>query len=728
MKKKIFSGGVFAEGMRKLRVFGFISAAVMLLIEFAPVLIAYAERRSYGAKSTPAVIGFWGICPAVPICAFVIAPLMMFILFSGFNKRSFCDFYHALPYTRQCIFVSYIASVLTWVLSISAASIAVGIVSRLALPWAFALSFYGFGTKCLMLFIVALLMCGAVALASSVTGTLLSNVTVTGLILFFPRYIAYVVSSLVIDFVPVMTNIQSIPLLSPRYNLLIGMLLGGSGFNTMSDTDTCISIIYTFVVAVFYLLLAAFLFVRRKSETAGQSAPGRKTQAVIRIALTLVPSVLGTAMIMSDEAAVGVILWIIAIIVYFAYEILSTMRWSNLLRAVPYLLAVVVLNVVIVVAVNGMSYAGMNYMPAADDVESIRLMGSGRNVEYIANRISQYEIKDKELIEIVTDALADNINTYKKQENGYLLRGDRTVSKEIAIKEGFVTRYRNIYFDIDDYGRIIQLLKNDVELKKSIMTLPEAVANSMTVTGVDNITASEGEELLSILQKEINAGGFESWMSSVDDVPYIEDSETYSDVMNETYVPIVSGDTFYVEYTVESSNRMSMFIRVSKDLYPEAYNYILDMSWEKAKSSDNFDKVLDALKMIADRKVKDSDTDINYLNVHSSIYADGICYDADLDAGFTVGSDGEIYLNISLNGDDTDDDAAISGAKVLYELLTCMDEDVSPDADRYNSVEVRLFNDDGYDGICMSFYAPVPKDFDFDGEEAFVKDTEQSER
>ncbi len=718
-KNKIFSGGVYAEGLRKLKIFGIISMAMMLVIEIAPVLMAYADRRVTKPGNIE-VLDFWGMCPAVAVCAFVITPVMMFILFSGFNKRAFCDFYHALPYTRQCVFVSFIAAVLTWIVGMSAISMAVGITARLMLPWAYALSFSGFGINCLEMLIISLLLCGAIALASSVTGTLLSNITVSGLILFLPRYIAYVITSMVIDNVPVMTSIQSIPLLSPRYNLLIGFSVNAAFFNT-TDIESWTAIIYTAVVAVAYLVLGCILFVRRKSEIAGQSAPGRKTQAIIRIALTLVPSALGTALIMSDEGAVGVILWIIAVIVYFAYEILSTMRWHNLLRAVPYFLAVVALNGIMVVTITGVSYVGLNYCPAADDVKYVRLMGAGYEYEYIANKISEYKIEDKEIIEIFCDTLAENIDTYNTYGTDYLYftRGENIISKEIAIKDGLFTKYRYVHFNAEDYNKIISYLKNDAELKKSIMTLPDAVANSMYARGwygsIGEITAEQGEAILEVLQKEINENSFEAWITSVGDLSYYPESAEIT--TDQSYI---TADSIYIEYTVESATKMVMGITIDKNIYPDTFNFVVNMIWENAKESAQYLEALEILESLMSGEYLYGDIDLQYFNLYCTVCSDGeyLC-DTSLNVHY-YDDNGKDTYDVTVNGE-VDIDVA-EAAQCMYELITAEGSFLADDI--YVYVDLDIFDGINYDSKISGFYAPVPDNFDFDAySDLFVYDT-----
>lgn len=710
MKNKIFSGGVYAESMRKLRVFGFISLAVMLLCELVPPMSAYIDRLQYGKQlvdfagfeaSGVDVVGFESMCMSAIFTVLFITPVMMLILFSGFNKRAFSDFYHSLPYTRTCIYISFIAAVLTWVVGISVVSSAVGIFTRLAMPWAFALSFAGFAKYCIIYFVIAIYLCGGIALACSVTGTLLSNITVSGLIMFFPRYMAYLVCSQLCETSFLVNSARYIPLLSPRYNLLIGSIVDGffSAIRTREENYSIGPIIYTLIVAVVYLVLAAVLFKKRSSEIAGQSAPGKKTQTVIRSALTLVPSTLGTCAMLGGEWSLALVMYVLSVIVYFAYELLTTMRWHSLLRALPLLAIVVVLNGVMALSIIAMRGAAMSYRPEADEVESVRLVDNSGHYSYTANLTSRLEITDKEVISVVTDTLGDNLDSLENK--GFVYNADReSVTTVVAIRSGVFTRHRSLTFDSDDYRKIIGLLKNNEDYKKDIMTLPPPVPGSVGIStnlsgySVDNVNNEVYEDVLEILQKEINEKGFEAWISSVEgimiqpeDKAIIEKYQTSSSL---------GPDSVNISYTVDSEIREYMNITVHKDVYPETYKYITELSWKNAAESEIYSDVLKYLNDYMSGKGSD----------------DSLIISADI--GISVLSDGKTY---SFYGSFNDGESLVSkgDCRAVVSLFDKLDKTEMPKADRYMCVNISVSygKSKDYKYSYINFYAPVPEKYNF---------------
>ena len=122
MKKKLFSRGLYVEGLRQLKIVGIIFLAVLLLVGVSIPVIQYIDYLSYVARMeelgepvnfTPDVVDFEQMCPMIFVIALIAAPIFTFMLFSPFNKRSSSDFYHSLPYTRECMFTSFSAAILS---------------------------------------------------------------------------------------------------------------------------------------------------------------------------------------------------------------------------------------------------------------------------------------------------------------------------------------------------------------------------------------------------------------------------------------------------------------------------------------------------------------------------------------------------------------------------------------------------------------------------------------
>ena len=122
----------------------------------------------------------------------------------------------------------------------------------------------------------------------SITGNILSNICVTGLIMFLPRFIMLMVTELtVFHGEAYMISNSGVGLLDSSSNMIVGwvfsvfdMYNGSSGIADMVLSLT--SNLYTLVLALIYIALGALLFVKRKSETAGKAANGKVLPMIIR--------------------------------------------------------------------------------------------------------------------------------------------------------------------------------------------------------------------------------------------------------------------------------------------------------------------------------------------------------------------------------------------------------------------------------------------------------------
>ena len=178
MKKSLFSNGIYKETLRRLRVVGFIALAFLLVLQISPIIIqlvdyiyytqdpsSYYSQTQDIPKYTPTTANFSSIAMTMPVAAILLAPVMVLIAFSVFNKRASSDFYHSLPYTRPCVFASMIAAVYTWVIGITVLCTVVGYVGMLSLPQIFTVVYDGAFDLILTYVAQMIMTAGACALA-----------------------------------------------------------------------------------------------------------------------------------------------------------------------------------------------------------------------------------------------------------------------------------------------------------------------------------------------------------------------------------------------------------------------------------------------------------------------------------------------------------------------------------------------------------------------------------
>ncbi len=538
MKKKIFSRGLFVEGLRQLRLSGIIFLAFMLAIGVAiPVIsqISYLSYTSmYSDTFSPEIVDFQSMCFMVVMLPFVVAPVFTFSLFGAFNKRSSSDFYHSLPYTRICLFNSFAASILAALAAIGLIYCGVTIVTYACLPHLFIPTFAAMWDVLLTVLVQILMVVFAVIMAMSITGTLIANVTSACLIIFLPRLLITMVTLTLGELAPIVEGHYGI--FGMEYNVIWGVLnaVFGMGGNSYSDNLWCD--LYSLLVAVAYGVLALLLFVHRKSETAGHAAPGRRVQSVIRICVGFViSSVVTCGLIMDFEIAAAVILYPISVIVYFAYELITQKTFKTIPRTIPGLFVLVGLNLLVVAFCVGGASLVHSYTPAVSDVKAIYIEAEENYYDYelsfrdyAADNASSIRIEDKEALGVAVKALKDSAEA--SASGHYWLRdsydpetGEVTVRNMTLtyVSSSGIRRTRNIRIETDDYKTIFDSISDNEEYKKKFVELPDAINRTITVNtsdfwGQPDLTDEECMEIYKSIQSEVKEISFGDWMAFLD--------------------------------------------------------------------------------------------------------------------------------------------------------------------------------------------------------------------
>ncbi len=588
MKKKWFSGGIYAEGMRQLRIFGFIVLSLYLVFLIAAPILEYISflqmDRYSGSGQYPMAISFNSLMVPLMALPLFVAPIMTLIVFSGFNKRKYADFYHALPYTRICIFLSYTASILTWVFAVLILCGAVNLLMHLVFPTMYVVSFAGCADILLSMAVMALMTVTAVLLGCSFTGTLLANITASGLILFLPRFVIILLVNTITAKLPFIVEEHFMAILSTRYNILVDYLtssvgLFGSSY-TLQNNLSCD--LYSLLVGLAMGVLAAILFVRRKSESAAQSAPRRSIQAGIRIALTLVFSFMATCMLLTGEGDLSliVILYIFSILVYFIYELLSTHSWENLPKSIPALGIVLLLNLAFVGTVSGITNFSTSFRPKAEEISSVQFMTDDNSLlqyyneesstfwydavgKYAEWQVQNIYIDDPEIFSIVANILDENMERFhdRTSYNG-------NTQRVVAIKTGAVTRYRRIFLSRKTMDTLLEQLSQLPEYREGYLALPPVLSGTENVQlGSQGFIADkEGwnwDTILSCLQEEIREAGFETWYK------YITNDLSYDALLS---------------YTTESraEGLMKVVVPLSHNLTPKTLSLLIEENYNSS--------------------------------------------------------------------------------------------------------------------------------------------------
>lgn len=499
MKRDNRYAKLYFEALRQTRVIGIIFAVILTVSSLLLLINGYINSISFIEQMkiedpnyvhSPEIISFTEFNPLYIALPFVMAPLLALTAFSFLNKRNSSDFYHAITQKRSTLFLSHATASFSWLIFAAIVSTGIAIITALCFGNIFIINW---STLIYLLegLVASLYVFAATVLATTATGTLFNNICLTGIIIVVPRVLMYLLAESVMSMVNVLPGINSLGILSPRYNLIFRYVIG------LYDSVDYASapLIYTLILGIIYLIIAFVAFVKRPSEAAGQSAPNRFLQAAYRIAFVMLicsPACFLIALDIEGGYSGDIIpiiaIYVFALIAWFVYELITTRKASNLLKTIPSLSILVLLNVVMIVTSLGIKYNIESFRPEPEDIEYLKFTESDYDFygydymslyKYLVGDLGDIEIKDPNAIKIVSDCLKATIDGEDEYYLIYETNNEKywqtTTSITVGIKTSSGLKYRSI--DIWD---------SDVEIIKN--ALFDTIVNERKLNDLPNVT------------------------------------------------------------------------------------------------------------------------------------------------------------------------------------------------------------------------------------------------
>ncbi|MBQ8524170.1 MAG: hypothetical protein IJ457_06065 [Clostridia bacterium] len=540
--KEIWSFGLYKESLRRLKIpavifFVIIAAAAVLipLLKFfsGPQYIHLSCTSDYLPRMTAVNAN-----PFLLVCM-IAALTLTYTLFSFQNKRSSSDLYFSQPHSRLAMYTSRITALVTVIASmiliptgISAAMFAI-LKQHFNTQWD---TFIPYMAGC---FAAAMLICAVFAIAMSITGTILNNIVVAGLIMYLPRTVLTLVVASVCSKFPLIVDGYISKFLSPGINILTGFLeifLSTNFYDKGILSSSAQG--YTFCLALVYFVIGAVLFCRRKSESAERAAPTPFMQSVYRILITMVVCLIpcglifNTDQIGSYEIFVIFCYYIIALLVYLFYELITTRKWKNLVKCLPGLVVVVLLNATLLGTMFGIYLAEKGFSPDTEDISYVRIEYDRKSLiagygNYIDDQLNKLKITDPEALDTVSKVL-DRCIEYSETLPYYpMMRytdeyGNAHYYKEciVEIKAGSKIKYRTLYFRQDELDHIDSIIESSEAYKDIWLTLPEADSGSIIFDdGYGSLDYGRYEELFDTLRTEIASLDLAVWKKYINNPP-----------------------------------------------------------------------------------------------------------------------------------------------------------------------------------------------------------------
>lgn len=486
--KNIFSAKLYVEGLKKLRVAGFLGG----ILACAAALIACVS-------STPDTTVTNFAHALLPL--FVLAPTTIISVFSFLNKRKGSDFYHSLPASRTCMFTSFFLAAFTY--TAAATVVCFLLCASICVP------FGGFTPDAILCLLPAylcacFLLSGIAALAVSATGTFFAAATVSILFAivpaFFMELICRFLDTTVTSFVP------SASLISP---FTLSNSVFGAIFTFTGEASSLLYqgwfFLFSFAVGVAFFFASLFVYRKRKSEWATKGAPNAKLRAVYRL-LATIPLLIfslydlllklfnSPEIIFTKEDTVSFIfILIITVVWWFLFELIFTRSFKTAILSFGRIYLLPVGCGLFLLTALLSREAILKFNPTEKQVAGVSIdFSSASALSLESANVSNIFVSDNEIEKIICDGLKktnlgnkewlDNLHSNGYSDRyiyykGYVPVGP-SVNVRITLNWGLTVTRRVSLYDIKCDDLMYQCaLKSDKFMEKYLL-LPSGVSRA----------------------------------------------------------------------------------------------------------------------------------------------------------------------------------------------------------------------------------------------------------
>ena len=626
MKNQKFNIKLYIDGIKQLKLIGIMSTVILSVFSIL-IPIGYLMSSMYRDETgrlilSPETVTMSQVTPVNYAIFLLIVPIMFLSLFSFLTKRNACDFYHSIPLKREGIYLSFYASVMTWAigmltLSSLLAVITIAIIPNISIVASSIFIFY------LKILAASVLVSGGFMIAVSLTGTTFTNLVVAVIVLFFPRIFIAATSLMINGTLPYINLSSNGLLLNYHNNLLISTftgLFGSSKYNLIWGP-----IAYSFILGAIYVIIGCFLFMKRKSEAAGNAAITKGLQLIFRLSVSFIICLIPCYIIYSvivghtkiyelDFSTIFsiIVLYVIALIAYFLYELITTKKLKNLAKALPGVGILILLNAAFLAFLSIGTFVLKNSLPDVEDIRYFNICPDSNVYDennYFSELSSEIKITDETAIESIAALL--KATAQKCDENPNYLYYNNYKTLNIRIKTGILRQNYTIALTENEYNTLLGFLKNNNDYMALYTKLPPADENYTNANTYDTFSPETNKQIYESARREIAEMDFETAYNYINN--YYGSSE------NSINVTTVSG---IEQYSFEIP--ISKMLPETYALYIAAYNKLYDCEaltgilkdWYSNSAAQKYD-ASEIIYFSEGLNLNDSSNDI-YINIYYS--------------------------------------------------------------------------------------------------------------
>ncbi|MEN6594643.1 MAG: ABC transporter permease [Clostridiaceae bacterium] len=540
----------------------------------------------------------------LPSLGKMFTPLMVFtfvggvvLAFDGFSfltRRADSDYYHSLPVSRKNLFWAITLAALTWIAATVLASSLITTVVYTVTKTVFvplyplvAVPFYIVST---------MLVFAAAAMACSLSGTMLTNLAITAVILFLPRFVQFSIARGVIDKALLLSWFDLPWYLNPTTNIATGQLVLLSRSMLKNEIFSYVNVGYSLALAVGELFLADLCFVRRHSEVAEHGAKNAKVQTLYACLLTLPIVLLFSSGVLTSTWQNILLAFGVALGCYIIYQVVVFRNAKKVIRSLPWYLIPALFAVCLFFGVQVAGMKVRNEVPQRSEIAYVTFPGSDRASDlrgYASLLVANVHFTDPELIDYAYVVLKDNIESVNLY--GYFNTDADPLGTSYVISEP-VTFVLNNGTSISRIlvftnGNMLNSMRSEnEEYSEAIRALPPA-DSVRSRQGVDVYDAkyAKSESVMSMYYQETAEKSlipYDEYRQHTVETSYYSqnDQQSYGDLNIQGYV----GMTRYYNYyniNLETPKTCSEWMRMQN---ADSTDEHLDLLYEISKASADF--------------------------------------------------------------------------------------------------------------------------------------------
>ena len=489
---KYFNKNYFKENIKKSK------GLIALLVIIVPLITILSILLLINPQNYTKVLYENEIIWANLICMYIIPVALSFILFGYVYKKSSVDFINSMPLNRKTIFITNTVAgifliTLIQILTLIVAFLCSTICSTIYIFPQMIIDIF------INMWISYLFIFSAANLAMTFSGTFLTQIVLTMLILFlvpFAESMFKITQIRIFDYEMInnlgddTTYERIIDLQNQNYTLPYNIIWNGEyAFSN-------ISILKMTTLGIIYLFLGTYFFQKRKMENAEESFSNDKVHLFVK-ALTLFPMmvVLNKIGLEGEETAfvIGLI-----VIYYFAYDFVVKRKIKFIKSVVSVILTMTILQG-IVVGANKIFTEEERHKIKRTDVEKIAIEFESDNYHTSPNLKNSYFIDNKEIMNFVFESAygAQNQYTYSIDKENYA-----TNTIYVGLQTSKEKKYTISVELIDrDMDKLLELLEKD---KNYVEFIKETYKKDSKIILGQIVLIGDEKQINSEIEKEID--------------------------------------------------------------------------------------------------------------------------------------------------------------------------------------------------------------------------------